>query len=62
MRQAHLSSDGEDYVALLGFLKTGKVTVVGWSDGGIIGLDMAMNHPDLLVGCSRRRPTSHRTA
>lgn len=46
----------EDYVALLGFLKTGKVTVVGWSDGGIIGLDMAMNHPDLLVGLFAQAP------
>lgn len=38
----------EDYVALLDFLKTGKVTLVGWSDGGIIGLDIAMHHPDVL--------------
>jgi len=38
----------EDYVALLKFLNPGKVTLVGWSDGGIIGLDIAMNHPDVL--------------
>lgn len=37
-----------DYVALIDQLKLGKVTLVGWSDGGIIGLDMAMNHPDHL--------------
>jgi pimeloyl-ACP methyl ester carboxylesterase len=38
----------EDYVALLGFLAIGKVTLVGWSDGGIIGLDIAMHHPEVL--------------
>jgi pimeloyl-ACP methyl ester carboxylesterase len=34
-----------DYIALLDFLKVDKVAVVGWSDGGIIGIDMAMNYP-----------------
>ncbi|EJT03254.1 alpha/beta hydrolase [Rhizobium sp. CCGE 510] len=38
-----------DYVALLDHLKIGKVTLVGWSDGGIIGIDMAMNHPEKLT-------------
>ncbi|MBB3593032.1 pimeloyl-ACP methyl ester carboxylesterase [Rhizobium sp. BK529] len=38
-----------DYVALLDYLKIGKVTLVGWSDGGIIGIDMAMKHPEKLV-------------
>ncbi|WP_288199138.1 alpha/beta hydrolase [uncultured Pleomorphomonas sp.] len=38
----------EDYVALLAELKIDKVTLVGWSDGGIIGLDIAMHHPKLL--------------
>ncbi len=37
-----------DYVALLDFLKIDKVDLVGWSDGGIIGLDIAMNHPERL--------------
>ncbi len=35
----------EDYVALLDYLRIDKVDIVGWSDGGIIGLDMAMKHP-----------------
>jgi pimeloyl-ACP methyl ester carboxylesterase len=35
-----------DYVALLDSLGIAKVDVVGWSDGGIIGIDMAMNYPD----------------
>lgn len=37
-----------DYVALLDHLKIDKVDLVGWSDGGIIGLDIAMNHPERL--------------
>jgi pimeloyl-ACP methyl ester carboxylesterase len=37
-----------DFVALLDYLKIPKVTLVGWSDGGIIGLDMAMKNPDHL--------------
>lgn len=39
----------EDFVALLDYLKVDKVDLVGWSDGGIIGLDMAMTHPERLV-------------
>ncbi len=38
----------EDYVALLARLGVGKVALVGWSDGGIIGLDIAIHHPRLL--------------
>ncbi|MBY5645038.1 alpha/beta fold hydrolase [Rhizobium leguminosarum] len=38
-----------DYVALLDYLKIDKVTLVGWSDGGIIGIDMAMKNPEKLT-------------
>lgn len=38
-----------DYAALLDHLKIGKVTLVGWSDGGIIGIDMAMKYPEKLT-------------
>ncbi|OWV85919.1 alpha/beta hydrolase [Rhizobium sp. R635] len=38
-----------DYAALLDHLKISKVTLVGWSDGGIIGIDMAMKHPEKLT-------------
>lgn len=38
-----------DYLALLDYLKIDKVALVGWSDGGIIGLDIAMNHPERLT-------------
>jgi pimeloyl-ACP methyl ester carboxylesterase len=37
-----------DYLALLDYLKIDKVDLVGWSDGGIIGLDIAMKHPEKL--------------
>jgi pimeloyl-ACP methyl ester carboxylesterase len=37
-----------DYLALLDHLKIDKVALVGWSDGGIIGLDIAMKHPERL--------------
>ena len=39
----------EDYLALLDHLKIDKVALVGWSDGGIIGLDFAMKHPERLT-------------
>jgi pimeloyl-ACP methyl ester carboxylesterase len=38
----------EDIIGLMDHLKIGKAALVGWSDGGIIGLDIAMNHPDRL--------------
>ncbi len=38
----------EDVIGLLDALKMQRVSVVGWSDGGIIGLDLALNHPDRL--------------
>lgn len=37
-----------DYLALLDHLKIDKTDLVGWSDGGIIGLAIAMNHPERL--------------
>src|SRR2546423_4155114 len=36
----------DDVVALLDVLKVPKADVVGWSDGGILGLDLAIRHPD----------------
>lgn len=37
-----------DYLALLDHLQIGKVDLVGWSDGGIIGIDIALHHPERL--------------
>ena len=36
----------DDMLKLLDSLTLDKVDVVGWSDGGIIGLDLAMHHPE----------------
>jgi len=38
-----------DYIALLDYLKIQKTALVGWSDGGIIGIDLAMTHPERLT-------------
>lgn len=35
----------DDMIALLDQKQIAKVDIVGWSDGGIIGLDMAMRYP-----------------
>jgi pimeloyl-ACP methyl ester carboxylesterase len=39
----------EDVIGLLDHLKVSKVDLVGWSDGGVIGFDLALNHPDRLA-------------
>src|ERR1700678_827206 len=36
----------DDVVALMDQLKIAKADIVGWSDGGIIGIDLAMRHSD----------------
>ena len=35
----------DDVVALMDVLKVPKADIVGWSDGAILGLDLAMRHP-----------------
>lgn len=35
----------EDVVALMDVLHISKAALVGWSDGGIIGIDIAIHHP-----------------
>jgi pimeloyl-ACP methyl ester carboxylesterase len=35
-----------DVVGLMDFLKIQKAAIVGWSDGAILGLDIAMTHPE----------------
>lgn len=39
----------EDMVALLDSLHIPRVDVMGWSDGGNIGLDLAIHHPERVV-------------
>ena len=38
-----------DVIGLMDFLKIPKAAIVGWSDGAIIGLDIALNHPERLT-------------
>lgn len=38
----------DDMLKLLDHLKIDQIDVVGWSDGGIIGLDLAMRHPERI--------------
>jgi pimeloyl-ACP methyl ester carboxylesterase len=38
-----------DVLALMDFLKIEKAALVGWSDGAIIGLDIAIHHPERLT-------------
>jgi pimeloyl-ACP methyl ester carboxylesterase len=39
-----------DVVGLMDQLKIRKAAIVGWSDGAIIGLDIAIHHPERLSG------------
>lgn len=38
-----------DVIGLLDYLKIQKAAIVGWSDGAILGLDIAINHPERLT-------------
>jgi pimeloyl-ACP methyl ester carboxylesterase len=37
-----------DVLALMDYLKIERASILGWSDGGIIGIDIAINHPERL--------------
>ncbi len=39
----------DDVVGLMDYLKIDKAALVGWSDGAIIGLDIALRHPKRLT-------------
>ncbi len=38
-----------DVLGLMDFLKLKNAAIVGWSDGAIIGLDLAIHHPERLT-------------
>ena len=42
-----------DVLALMDTLHIGKAALVGWSDGAIIGLDIAIHHPERLTQAVR---------
>jgi pimeloyl-ACP methyl ester carboxylesterase len=44
----HYADMAGDMIALMDRLHVAKADVVGWSDGGIIALDLAMRHPDRI--------------
>jgi pimeloyl-ACP methyl ester carboxylesterase len=39
----------DDVIGLMNFLKIHKAAIVGWSDGAIIGLDIAQRYPDRVT-------------
>ena len=39
----------DDVIGLMDYLKIDKAALVGWSDGAIIGLDIALRHPARLT-------------
>jgi pimeloyl-ACP methyl ester carboxylesterase len=49
--QAPISYDlmASDVLATMDYLHIDKAAIVGWSDGAIIGLDVAINHPNRLT-------------
>ena len=65
----HYDDMAADMIGLMDHLHIAKVDIVGWSDGGIIALDMAMRHPDRVRSltpacCSiwRQRSCERRTS
>jgi len=38
-----------DVIALMDYLKLQKAAIIGWSDGAILGLDIAIHHPERLT-------------
>ena len=38
-----------DVIGLMDFLKIPKAAIIGWSDGAIIGLDIAIHHPNRVT-------------
>lgn len=49
--QAPITYDlmASDVIALMNYLHIRRAALVGWSDGAIIGLDIAIHHPDRLT-------------
>jgi pimeloyl-ACP methyl ester carboxylesterase len=52
-------TDAEDAAALLQGVALAPATVVGWSAGGIVALDLAINHPQLVKGLVLYEPPLH---
>jgi pimeloyl-ACP methyl ester carboxylesterase len=48
----------DDVIALMDALKISKADIIGWSDGGILGLDLAMRYKDRIVAFAANTVTS----
>lgn len=46
----------DDVIAIMDQLEIAKAAIVGWSDGAIIGLEMAMRFPNASIGSSPSPP------
>jgi pimeloyl-ACP methyl ester carboxylesterase len=44
----HYHDMAEDMIGLMDHLHISKADVVGWNDGGVVGLDLAIHHPDRI--------------
>ena len=64
-RSFHYHDMAEDMVKFMRVLGIESASILGYSDGGVVGLDMAIHHPDLvptsshlstLSRCSERSP------
>jgi pimeloyl-ACP methyl ester carboxylesterase len=49
----------EDAAALLAFLHISSTIVIGWSAGGIVALDLALHHPNLVQSLVLIEPPLH---
>ncbi len=47
---SHYHAMAEDVIAVLDHLQLPRAAVIGWSDGAIVGLDLAMHHGDRIDG------------
>jgi pimeloyl-ACP methyl ester carboxylesterase len=45
-REFHYHQMAEDTVAFMQAIGVDAADMIGWSDGGIVGLDIALNHPE----------------
>lgn len=54
-----LHQHAEDAAALLTQLRAAPATVVGWSIGGVLALDLAMGHPELVRSLVLIEPPLH---
>jgi pimeloyl-ACP methyl ester carboxylesterase len=57
--KGYLRRQSEDAAALLRALDAAPATVVGWSMGGVIGLCLALEHPDLVSRLVLCEPPLH---